>query len=120
MDGLQREPMTSSACMSAQYRWRRSIAGIQQLADSDPRSPRLRRWALVDLSARFAGRTLGFDEPVARTWGDMTARIRRGIAIPTMDSLIAATALHHDLVLVTRNVADMRHFDGLSIENPWS
>ena len=36
-----------------------------------------------------------------------------------MDSLIGATALHHGLILVTRNVSDLWHFGGLAIENPW-
>jgi predicted nucleic acid-binding protein len=36
-----------------------------------------------------------------------------------MDLLIAATGAHHRLVLVTRHVADMRHFPDLAIDNPW-
>jgi len=35
-----------------------------------------------------------------------------------MDSLIAATALRHDMVLVTRNTADFKNI-GLSLLNPW-
>ena len=34
-------------------------------------------------------------------------------------SLVAATAQHHSLILVTRNVSDMRHFTDLAIESPW-
>lgn len=94
--------------------------GIHRLTESDRRWSHLRRWALTDLPARFAGRILGFDEPVARTWGAMTAQVPLGIAIPTIDSLIAATARHFNLVLVTRNIEDMRHFSGLAVENPWS
>ena len=37
---------------------------------------------------------------------------------PTMDSLIAATALVHGMTLVTRNVADF-HSSGVTILNPW-
>jgi predicted nucleic acid-binding protein len=33
--------------------------------------------------------------------------------------LIAATAQHHSLILVTRNAGDMRHFGELVVENPW-
>jgi predicted nucleic acid-binding protein len=36
-----------------------------------------------------------------------------------MDSLIAATARHYGLVLVTRNVVDIRHLPGLATDNPW-
>jgi len=38
--------------------------------------------------------------------------------LPTVDSLLAATALHHGLRLVTRNVADFQ-FAGLTVINPW-
>ncbi len=93
--------------------------GVNRLAANDPRQPRLRRWATTELPARFAGRILAFDEAVAPTWGIMTAGLPRGIVVPTVDSLIAATAVHHGLILVTRNVRDMSHFANLSIENPW-
>jgi len=36
-----------------------------------------------------------------------------------MDSLIAAIAHHHGLVLVTQNEADLRAFSDLAIETPW-
>jgi toxin FitB len=44
--------------------------------------------------------------------------VRRGKPLPTVDSLIAATALTHDLTIVTRNVRD---FDGTGAPtlNPW-
>ena len=88
----------------------------------DPQSrlfARLQAWLSTDLAARFAGRILAFDEQVARTWGAMTAVLPRGIAVSTMDSLIGATALHHGLILATRNASDFRHFGGLALEDPW-
>ena len=39
---------------------------------------------------------------------------------PVADALIAATALSHDMVLVTRNVGDFRCFGELRILNPWN
>jgi len=93
--------------------------GVLRLSDRDPRATRLRQWAMTEVPARFAGRILDFNEPVARTWAAMTAQVPRGLTITPIDSLIAATALHHELTLVTRNVADVRHFAGLSVENPW-
>jgi predicted nucleic acid-binding protein len=41
-----------------------------------------------------------------------------GRPLPTLDSQIAATALAHDLVLVTRNVKDHTGI-GIAILNPW-
>ena len=38
--------------------------------------------------------------------------------LPTIDSLMAATALHHDLRVVTRNARDFA-FPGLEVINPW-
>jgi predicted nucleic acid-binding protein len=95
------------------------VRGVMRLEPRSPRFARLWAWATTDLPARFVGRILAFDADVAATWGEMTAALPRGIAVGTMDSLIAATARHHGLILVTRNVADLRHLRGLAIENPW-
>ena len=67
----------------------------------------------------FEGRILPVTENIAERWGTLTAeQRRRGRQITMADGLIAATALEHGLVLVTRNVKD---FDGLGITilNPW-
>jgi toxin FitB len=80
---------------------------------------RLQTWLTSDVAVRFARRILPFDERVARTWGEMTAALPKGVAVANMDSLIAATAQHHGLILVTRNVGDMRHFPQLVVDNPW-
>lgn len=93
--------------------------GVMRLDRRSPRFARLWSWVRSDLPARFAGRILPFDTDVASTWGEMTAAVPKGVAVATMDSLIAATARHHGLILVTRNVADMRHFPSLVAENPW-
>jgi toxin FitB len=93
--------------------------GIMRLDTGHPRFARLRSWADREMPARFAGRILAFDEHVARSWGAITAVLPKGVNVANMDSLIAATAVHHRLVLVTRNVADMRNFSDLAIENPW-
>ncbi len=55
---------------------------------------------------------------VMREWGQLCARQqRKGRRLPVLDSLIAATALAHDLVLVTRNTGD--YPDEVPILNPW-
>lgn len=93
--------------------------GVMRLDPGHRRFARLRTWADRELPARFAGRILAFDEQVARSWGAITAALPKGVNVANMDSLIAATAVRHRLVLVTRNVADMRRFPDLPIENPW-
>jgi predicted nucleic acid-binding protein len=50
---------------------------------------------------------LPWDAAVGLRWAQLLADLRRrGQAMPIKDSLIAATALVHDLVVVTRNGAD--------------
>ncbi len=62
------------------------------------------------LAQRFAGRILACDGPVAERWGRLTGQSEaRNIRLPAIDSLLAATALEHDLTLVTRNIRDFRN-----------
>jgi len=49
-----------------------------------------------------------------------TAEIRKTNRIKLPDAIIAATALVHDLTLVTRNIKDFDKISGLKIVNPWS
>ncbi len=79
----------------------------------------LQQWFDVDLPARFARRILAFDARVASCWAHLTASLLdKGRPVPTLDSQIAATALAHDLVLVTRNLKDYAG-TGLAVLNPW-
>ncbi|MFA6157354.1 type II toxin-antitoxin system VapC family toxin [Mesorhizobium sp.] len=84
----------------------------QRKVDAE-RATRLDLW-LRELRRDNANRILAVTEEVALTWGRITAGRTRGSA----DTLIAATALVHDLILVTRNVTD---FDdtGVTAFNPW-
>ena len=53
-------------------------------------------------------------------WAELLARLRRaGKSIPIKDSLIAATALTHDLVVVTRNRADFEK-TGVTVFDPFA
>ena len=67
----------------------------------------------------FAGRILPVTEQIAELWGTLSAAQRQqGRQITMADGLIAATALEHNLTLVTRNVKDFEGL-GIPIVNPW-
>lgn len=89
--------------------------GIEGLRDQQHRE-RLRVWLEHDLPAWFAGRVLPIDLGVADRWGRLMAEAVR--PLPSIDSLLAATALHHELRLVTRNEPDFA-YSGLDVVNPW-
>ena len=88
--------------------------GIALKRSSDPEMARqLSAW--VDgLELSFAERILGVDAAVAKLWGDLSAERPR----PVIDTLLAATAMVHELIFVTRNTADV---DGIKVRllNPW-
>lgn len=80
--------------------------GIAKLPAS-ARKARLRTWVRRDLTARFAGRIIPIDVRVAARWGSISGESeRRGSPLPVVDSLIATTALVHDLQVVSRNAED--------------
>ena len=67
----------------------------------------------------FSGRTLSVTRSIAERWGALDAdRQRAGRPINIADGMIAATALEHDLILVTRNVKDFASL-GVRLLNPW-
>lgn len=83
------------------------------------RRTQLEGWLDVELQTRFAGRILGIDAAVADRWGVLSASAKRtGTPLAAIDGLLAATAIHHKLTLVTRNVND---FAGTPVDvlNPW-
>lgn len=73
-------------------------------------------WLVTD---RFDGRILAYNLDVARTHAHLFALNRKGgRPKPKLDLQIAATALTHDLTLVTRNTKDFTDL-GLHLLNPW-
>lgn len=93
--------------------------GIANLPDDDPRRPSFMtlRDSLVE---RFGERLLPVSDAVVRRWGVISGHVRRrtGHPPPVIDTLLAATAIEHELYLVTRNVCDVRA-SGAAMFNPW-
>ncbi len=88
--------------------------GLERLRSRDAhRAASLERW-LAEVAAAFAGRVLPVDAAVAEAWGRISARR----PTPVVDGLLAATAIVHDLTLVTRNLADVAH-SGARVLDPW-
>jgi predicted nucleic acid-binding protein len=91
--------------------------GIAKLTPSRRRTS-LARW-FADLRHRFSGRILLVDEPTALEWGRIAARGElAGTPVPSIDALIAATAIVHGLAVVTRNSSDIAR-TGAPIIDPW-
>lgn len=90
--------------------------GVESLTDGEPRL-KLLDWLETELPAFFAGRILPVDLQVANRWGRLLAEMRR--PVPAIDSLLAATALHHELRLVTHNEKDF-DYPGLEVISPWA
>jgi len=59
------------------------------------------------------------DPEIANRWGFLAARAKReGKPLSTVDGLLAATAIHVDLTVATRNVADFASLE-VPVLNPW-
>ncbi len=93
--------------------------GIANLPENDTRRP-IYMNTRDSLVARFGDRLLSVSNVAVRRWGAISGVVRRqtGHPPPVIDTLLAATAIEHDLYLVTRNVRDVRH-SGASVFNPW-
>ena len=93
--------------------------GIHNLPESHPKRGEFEA-ARDRLLLAFANRLLPLGNEVVRLWGEISGRILRetGHSPSVTDTLIAATALHHDLHLVTRNVRDVSR-SGAIVFNPW-
>jgi predicted nucleic acid-binding protein len=64
-------------------------------------------------------RVIDLDTDTASIWAALLVRLRKqGKAMPVKDSLIAASALQHQLTIVTRNISDFQNA-GVSLFNPF-
>ncbi len=105
--GVPRSEQHTSAVVVAEL-----FAGAFRSAASARHLENIRRRVLPALTV------LPFDETVAETYGSIRAELeRRGERLADVDLQIAATALVHDLRLVTGNVRHFARVPGLSIES---
>ena len=89
--------------------------GIERLRRRDPAAAdNLERW-LTKVQTDMAGKILPVTTNIADRWG----RLNAPDPLPVIDSLLAATALEHDLILVTRNVDDVKRTD-VKLLNPFT
>jgi predicted nucleic acid-binding protein len=92
--------------------------GVERLRPGRRRG-RLESWLQVDLPRRFQDRILPVTAAIADRWGAVSAiAAAKGKPVPVVDGLLAATALHHNLTLVTRNTSDVSG-TGVPTLNPW-
>lgn len=93
--------------------------GINSLPGSSRRTA-LESWLNHDLLIRFADRILDVDQAVADRWGRLAAAaVATKQLLPVIDGLLAATAIHHNLTLVTCNAKDVA-LTGVPVINPWT
>jgi len=91
-------------------------SGVERLEDK-AKKIKLVKWLEVDLAEWFVDRVISIDLKVADKWGYISALTKK--QLPTIDGLIAASAMVHGLKLVTRNVKDFKSVCGLELINPF-
>ena len=83
------------------------------------RRERFEKWIEQDIDRQFDGRVLPFDGRTAAVWGRLMGDgDRAGRPPAAADAQIAAVAIQHELILVTRNVKDFVNFD-IRLLDPW-
>jgi toxin FitB len=93
--------------------------GCELLEPGSNRRMSLERWLDQDVQQWLADRILPINEAIAERWGKLEAKRQRlGRPLNTADGQIAATAIEHNLIVVTRNVQDFEHLE-VEVFSPW-
>jgi hypothetical protein len=88
--------------------------GIEKLEDH-VKKQKIIHWMEFDLVRQFKGKIINIDPAISDKWGYLSATT----CMPSIDGLIAASALVYNCKLVTRNTKDFKNIVGLEIINPW-
>ena len=93
--------------------------GVTLLAEQSSRRTELERMIHERVPAWFQDRILPVTRMIAERWGMLDGeRQLAGRPLNIADGMIAATALEHDLTIVSRNVKDFEQL-GVAIITPW-
>ena len=107
--GVEDDALFTSVLVTGEIR-----RGIELARKTDPKKAKvLDKW-LKGLIRHFDERVLPIDDRIADRWGALCIDQK----LPDIDGLLAATALVHDLTLVTRNIADFKR-SGVKLLNPF-
>ena len=110
LGGVQKAEQFTSAVTIAEL-----FEGAFRLSDPAPLVARIETAVVPALTV------LGFDERAARTFGQIAAALRNaGAPLADMDLQIAATAITHDLELVTGNPRHFARVPGLRISRAFA
>ena len=91
--------------------------GVLLAERSDPtKGAILRTWLDSSVNPAFKDRLLSVNAEIAR----QSAALHVPNPAPFRDALIAATAIHHDMTVITRNTSDFDRFTDLTVTNPWT
>lgn len=92
--------------------------GIEMVSDANRRAE-LGEWLAHKLRPMFDGRVLPVDEDIMFKWRLLVEEGRKaGHTFSQPDLIIAATALHHGLTVVSRDTADYTK-TRVPLFNPW-
>jgi predicted nucleic acid-binding protein len=108
--GTREEDLFTSVLVLGELR-----RGIDMLRSRDVIAAQaLEQW-VARLKTTFRERVLPVDARVAERWGQINVPDR----LPAVDSLLAATALVHDMTLVTRDLGRLER-TGVRLLDPWT
>lgn len=110
LSGIDKEPLFISALTIGEL-----YKGVELKRRTAPTvADQLNNW-VNSIETTFADRVLPIDQNTARLWGKLSSNMQ---SLPVIDTLIAASALRHNLILVTRNTKDVKATGVMTI-NPW-